>query len=1331
MPLFRLTFRWLSRLFSFLSWTVLILGLLLGMAWGTLHLWIVPRIQEFRPDLEQWATRSLGAPVQIGQVRVLSNGWVPSFELVDIKVRDTQDRTALALPKVWVAISVRSLLRLQVEQLALDRPDLDVRLDANGQWTVAGLALSLSDAQPSAAADWLFAQKEVVVRGGTLRWTHETSNTPADQTADPVVLSDVDVIIRNALRAHKLRLDATPPKAWGKRFTLMAQMNSPLLSTHPGLMQTWSGQVFAEFPNIDVGQLRPHLNLGINIQQGQGQLRLWSDLNRGQWQGASSDLRLQNVRVQLAANLPALAFDQLSGLISASHSPEGFSLNTHQLSFDTPDQTNWRGGDVAVRFTHARPGQAAQGQIQGKQLDLGSLRQLARRLPLPQNWLAELERTHLQGLVHELDAQWQGSWPQWSQYKIKATASKLGWNAQTQPYQRLGVEGAQLELKVDQDGGIATLTMPEGGLLDVPGWLQEPLVTLQELQAQAQWSIKRGQIELPLWRVKLRNPDVQAQASGSWHPGPDALGTLDLKGTIAQAQAQSVARYLPASLPANVREYVTQSIRGGRLSNTQVRIKGPLSKLPFENAQEGDFRFAGQVQQLELDYMPPVVRSTPMRAWPLISNMNGELVFDRWSMQFKGTSATTGTGLQALKFSDIDVHIPHMGKRPELHVSSKAKGGAQATLQAIRDTALDDLLEGALHNAQASGNIKGDFALDLPLFSGARERLQGQVQLQGNDVRMASYLPALQKAKGNVAFSHEGFTLRQLQGQLLGGPVRLDGGMKTQGKQPVLNIRLQGQVTASGLQAAGELAPLNVLAQRMTGSSSYTANLGWRDGLPALEVRSQLLGLALDLPAPLNKTASQSMPLSISTRALEGTKGAQDQVRLSLGQVFSANYVRKVSGSTPLVMRGSMGLGVSKALTPPLPDEGVAGSFQFDNLDTDAWLSLMQSSSGKEALSAASMAYLPTRAVLQARTMRVEGRDFHDLMVTTTREGGLWSVNVDAQEMNGQLQYRAAQGTQTARVFARLSRLDLPPAPVANIDSIDRVMQSPTTSMPALDIVIQKMRLRGKDLGQVEIQAINREVPSNNHSSTREWQLGSFNITLPEARLLASGRWQPGRRTTMDFKLESKDFGTLLTRLGTPDALGDGAGLLTGRISWQGSPLQPHYPSMDGQFKIDLGRGQFLKADPGVAKLLGVLSLQALPRRLLLDFRDVFYQGFAFDTVRGDVSIQRGIAQTKNLQIKGVNAMVQMDGSADIEQETQRLRVLVLPEVDAGTASLLAGIAVNPVVGLTSFVAQLFLQNPLAKATSQEFLIEGAWTNPTVTKVETGPTGSTPTSPTR
>src|SRR5207244_1911195 len=157
-----------------------------------------------------------------------------------------------------------------------------------------------------------------------------------------------------------------------------------------------------------------------------------------------------------------------------------------------------------------------------------------------------------------------------------------------------------------------------------------------------------------------------------------------------------------------------------------------------------------------------------------------------------------------------------------------------------------------------------------------------------------------------------------------------------------------------------------------------------------------------------------------------------------------------------------------------------------------------------------------------------------------------------------------------------------------------------------------------------------------------------------------------------------------------------------------------------GAFRVNVEGGQFLKADPGLAKLLGVLSLQSLPRRLVLDFRDVFSEGFAFDFIRGDISIEQGIASTNNLQMKGVNAAVLMDGRADIARETQDIKVVVVPEINAGTASLVATM-INPAVGLGSFLAQLFLRQPLIRAATQEFHVDGTWADPRVTKLARSP----------
>ncbi len=100
--------------------------------------------------------------------------------------------------------------------------------------------------------------------------------------------------------------------------------------------------------------------------------------------------------------------------------------------------------------------------------------------------------------------------------------------------------------------------------------------------------------------------------------------------------------------------------------------------------------------------------------------------------------------------------------------------------------------------------------------------------------------------------------------------------------------------------------------------------------------------------------------------------------------------------------------------------------------------------------------------------------------------------------------------------------------------------------------------------------------------------------------------------------------------------------------------------------------------------------------------------------------MEQGIAKTNNLQMKGVNAAVLMEGSAHMAHETQDLRVVVVPELNAGTASLIASV-VNPALGLGSFLAQLFLRRPLMEAATQEFHIDGGWADPKITKVQRAP----------
>ncbi len=156
---------------------------------------------------------------------------------------------------------------------------------------------------------------------------------------------------------------------------------------------------------------------------------------------------------------------------------------------------------------------------------------------------------------------------------------------------------------------------------------------------------------------------------------------------------------------------------------------------------------------------------------------------------------------------------------------------------------------------------------------------------------------------------------------------------------------------------------------------------------------------------------------------------------------------------------------------------------------------------------------------------------------------------------------------------------------------------------------------------------------------------------------------------------------------------------------------------MAGSLRLAADKGQFLKADPGIAKLLNILSLQGLARRLTFDFNDVFAAGFAFDTVRADAVVDHGTATTDDFTMKGVQATVLMSGSADLARETTRLHVKVVPDINAGAASL--GVAViNPVIGLATFVAQYLFKDRISQALTFEYNVSGPWSKPAVTKID-------------
>lgn len=1295
--------------------------LLMAAAWGVLHGFIVPRIGDYRPQLEKLAAGALGIPVRIGGLTAHPDGLIPALELSDVALLGPQGDEALRLPKLSLAISVRSLLRLGVEQLYIDAPELDVRRLPDGQWQIAGLR-SETDDEDHRAAHWVLDQPEIAIRHGRVHWTDEKLQR-ATQT-----LQDVDLVLRRHGRQHLLRLDASPSEEPAERLSVQGEFREALLPSDRAMWERWTGQWYATAAMQQLPPMPWPQDWPVQQVQGAGVVRAWLDVRRGEIVGGAADLDLRQASVVWRSDAVPLGLQQVQGRIEVGRQPSGWTLAARNLAFVLDDGQQWPASDLRLSTQAIQSGpRGAQGQDYGldaSYLDLGLLHALTQRLPWAAPLAQALAHWQPQGQVQALRAHWQsagqGGMPATYQAKGRVRGLAVAEQADTEHPQhvgRPGVQGLNLAFDLDQRGGTAQVDMAQGALV-FPGVFEDARIPVDALAARVRWEHQAEQWAVHVTDASFANTDAAGTLQAHWKTGakgrPHLPGVLDLSGVLQRANGARVHRYLPLTIPQDARHYVRDSVKAGDAAGVSFVVRGDLDHVPFSAPNSGVFRIIAPLRNVVYDYVPRSLQGPQDKPWPGLAQLSGDLVFDRASMQVRHGKAVFPGGV---RMQSIQAQIADL-EHPDVRVQAQGQGPLQALLDVVRTSPLSGMTDQALDRSQAQGQARLDLELNLPIDHMDRSKVRGQVQFAGNQFQFSPDVPVLRQTQGSVAFHDAGFELKDVRAQSLGGAVRLSGGMQLRPGESAatasVQVRAQGTATAEGLREADMLGVVAPLARHAQGQAAYNVNVAVRAGQPEVEVTSSLQGLALDLPAPLGKAAADTARLVVRQKA--GEDRSQELLQVEVQGRGSVSYVRDTASEGAPVRRGLIHIGSEAA--PALPARGVLAAVDLPTLDLDAWMDLMPSDGlGSSAGNATATSFWPTQLRLQTQQLTLNRRALNAVTATASREQDVWRGRIEAQQLAGTVEYQLPGVRHpSGQVSARLGHLSLPESAAQHPGPL---LESPVQELPALDIVVDRFELAGRPLGMLEIAARNSHTPRG-----LQWTLSKFNLTVPEARFKASGTWAPvaagtaaaPRRTGLQFRLELDDAGRLLERFAMPGVIRRGKGLLEGEIGWSGAPMAPDYRSMAGQVHVDVTGGQFLKADPGLAKLLSVLSLQSLPRRMVLDFRDVFSEGFAFDFIRGDVAVQQGVARTNNLQMKGVNAAVLMEGQAHLEHETQDVRVVVVPEINAMTASLVAT-AINPVIGLGSFLAQAFLRGPLMAAATKEFRIHGSWSDAKVEAV--------------
>ena len=1245
------------------------------LAWGAfftfaalvlaLRFWVLPDIERYRGDIVAAMSRSIGLPVRVGRIEAGWLGLRPQITLSDVRIHDAQGREVLVLPSIHNVVAWRSLLHgeLRLHQLAIDGPRLGVRRDAAGDLYVAGVKLGRGDSGGPGFSGWLLGQSEIVVRNAEIEWRDELRGAP------PLVLSALNLRLVSSGRSLSLGLTARPPAELGSGFEVRALIEAA------GLRHTaWSGRVFLQVGYTDLAAWRAWVDYPVNIREGQGALRIWSSMEQGEVRGITADLALADVWASLGDELTPLELASLQGRVQGRRHADGVELSGKRLALVLRRGPEIPQTDFQIAW---RP--QAGGTLGASVVDLEAIAHLVESLPLPPQLAGMLAELAPRGRLADARLEWTGPFDALTGFNARGRFSDLA----MRPRDDIpGFSGLSGSIEATQSGGKLHLASRQS-VIDLPRVLVEPRVALGSLAGELGWEREAGgALAVRVASLTFTNAHLSGNLFGTYARRGEGPGTLDLSAVLNRVDAGSIGRYLPQVLDAEVRGWLANALVAGEGSDVRVRVRGELRHFPFVDPASGEFRVTARVEKGVLDYA---------RGWPRIEDIDGELTFERDRME---VVARSGSILGA-RLSAVRVGLPSFrGRDKRVLVSGQADGPTSEFLRYLASSPLHDQAGSFVSSMKAAGRGKLRLKLELPLADLAQTRVAGEYEFAANEVKVMAELPPVEQASGRIAFTDDGFTLHGVRGRVLGGALTAAGG--THPRRGV-EVTVRGDAT---VQQARSVPPLDhPLGKHLSGGFAYTVNVQAKDGIARVSLESPLRGVESALPAPLAKSAAETLPLRVDIVPVAG--GERDRVAISLGTLARVELARRKQGDAMQVQRTAVWLSPERDQPIRLPER--PGTLVYGALaafDLERWMPLMASGEGEAGAAAVALE-------VRFGTLDAFGRRLSNVALRASAEAAGWSANVKADELAGDVSYRTAGG---GRLIARLAHFSVPAdTPGAGATATPRPAPKPS-ALPAIDLVAEEFTFRGKQLGRVELVA---------RPDGEDWRIESASMVNAEASLTGNGVWRAApSRTTVQFDLQAGDTGGFLSRVGYHDLVKGGKTHLRGSLAWQGDPSTLDLPTLTGDLEMQSGDGQFLEIEPGVGKLISLMSLQALPKRITLDFRDVFSKGFQFDRITSNAQVQGGVMRLKEFRMRGSAADVEMKGETDLARETQSLQVRVVPSLALGdTAALGIGI-VNPVAGVAALLAQRILKNPLGQIFSFDYAVSGTWSDPKVAKIQ-------------
>jgi uncharacterized protein (TIGR02099 family) len=651
-----------------------------------------------------------------------------------------------------------------------------------------------------------------------------------------------------------------------------------------------------------------------------------------------------------------------------------------------------------------------------------------------------------------------------------------------------------------------------------------------------------------------------------------------------------------------------------------------------------------------------------------------------------------------------------------LRLKGQLHGSLDQGLRYVQQSPVGPSIGNLFQQVTGKGSMQAQANLILPIKEISKRQVDIDVRLQDASIGLSGSSQQATNIQGKFHIANESVVGVTLQGQFL------------QGALSAASVTEHGNndVVVTGHALAAPLAEFVRLPSfvKIDGEMNYRfsapgyAQRNSNGHRTLFAVDSDLMGLQLNLPAPVTKPTMISRPIHVEAELLDSdvmqVRGSYDALR-ALVRLQNDKSGWKFDRA---------GLRVDSIAAALPGDNGLRIEGNLPELVLDDWLKLggNAGNSSTAATSSAAAAGVNATGVhaqdilrsanLNIGKLRLYGFEWPDLRAVLQATDDGWRVDVSSDQSTGQINvpYTFDSGLLTVDMDA-LSLLPAASSPERDAASHARAAQFDPRELPAMQINVRDFHFGEHAFGVLQVHALR---------ASQGLQVDNIQIESESFKGNGSGTWMhndAGSIANIMFAVESTDVRKSMQLLHYADFIAAKHGRLQANLSWPGGMDEQLLGRSSGSMEIQLDDGRLLTVQPGAGRMLGLMSIAELPRRLRLDFRDVTDKGLAFDTIHGSFEVKEGNATTPNLLLRGPAAEIGIAGRIGLGKRDYDQTAVVTGDV--GSALPVAGVALaNPLVGGALLLFTQIFKEPLKGIARAYYHIGGSWDNPKVERID-------------